>query len=271
MVFTYELPSELRDAPLSIFGCEDNLCNGEFESKTCIRERPLRQLASFSIQRMITPLYRELIKLYNVNQDNFGTWSWGAYFRVNDSGFHWLVTLCLTSTSNHTHYNTFVHHIHIIMFTAILSLCLATIGLTGVHGLALDRPGLFSSRSGPELLMRFPSALEWNRSLTRRSPFAYSFYNTTSITVPEYNSKLKRTPTPTNDAPNDTPTPAPTGDPSDLTTVHISDEQDFALLLPKTPNGSFFAVHVQIQTISSTVYFLQTCRCFLAFSPIYVS
>ena len=33
------------------------------------------------------------------------------------------------------------------------------------------------------------------------------------------------------------PTPAPTGVASTLTTVHISDENDFALLLPRTPNG----------------------------------
>lgn len=34
---------------------------------------------------------------------------------------------------------------------------------------------------------------------------------------------------------NDSPTPAPTGDPSPDTTVHISDEKNFALVAPKNP------------------------------------
>lgn len=36
---------------------------------------------------------------------------------------------------------------------------------------------------------------------------------------------------------NLSPTPEPTGDPTLLTTVHISNEADFALLLPKRPGG----------------------------------
>lgn len=35
------------------------------------------------------------------------------------------------------------------------------------------------------------------------------------------------------------PTPQPTGEPSDLTTVFISDEKEFALLLPARPGGTF--------------------------------
>lgn len=128
------------------------------------------------------------------------------------------------------------------MFPAIIYLSLATLGLTGVHGLALDRLPSASARSGPDLLIRFPFALERNHSLARHSPFVHSDYNATFTISSDHNSKFKRSPTPTDNAPNDAPTPAPTGDPSNLTTVHISDEQDFALLLPKTPNGSFFVL-----------------------------
>jgi hypothetical protein len=148
------------------------------------------------------------------------------------------------------------------MFPAILSICLAisTAGITSVHALALDRlPSSFSIRSGPDLLIRFPFTLERNQSLTRRTPFPYSFHNATSTTFPQHNSKLKRTPTPTDDAPNDTPTPAPTGDPSNLTTVHISDEQDFALLLPKTPNGSFLPRNLFLVSLSSCPFELANC------------
>lgn len=47
---------------------------------------------------------------------------------------------------------------------------------------------------------------------------------------------------------NDSPTPAPTGDPSPNTTVHISDEKNFALIAPKNPQGVSCLLHYQPHT-----------------------
>ena len=53
-------------------------------------------------------------------------------------------------------------------------------------------------------------------------------------------ANLKHNPSPSMDDVLDSlPTPAPTGSNSPLTTVHITDESDFALLLPKKPHGKF--------------------------------
>jgi len=50
------------------------------------------------------------------------------------------------------------------------------------------------------------------------------------------NAAVKRIPTPATPA-NSRATPAPTGDPSPLTTVHITDEKNFSLLAPKNSHG----------------------------------
>lgn len=53
-------------------------------------------------------------------------------------------------------------------------------------------------------------------------------------------ANFKRNPSPSvDDALDSSPTPAPTGSRSPLTTVHITDESDFALLLPKTSHGKY--------------------------------
>ncbi|TFY65825.1 hypothetical protein EVG20_g5267 [Dentipellis fragilis] len=50
-------------------------------------------------------------------------------------------------------------------------------------------------------------------------------------------------------APQDTrPTPAPTGDPSPSTTVHIENENDFALIMPGNPGGKHGAAHTSLAT-----------------------
>ena len=114
-------------------------------------------------------------------------------------------------------------------------------GLVSVHGLALDRRIPSLSSSGPDLFIRFPITPAQNQSHTRRAPYAYPLYNST-WTHHEPHSNLKRSPTRTDSGLKDTPTPAPTGDPDVLTTVHINDEQGFALLLPKTPHGEFIVL-----------------------------
>lgn len=57
-------------------------------------------------------------------------------------------------------------------------------------------------------------------------------------------ANFKRNPSPSvDDALDSSSTPAPTGSQSSLTTVHITDESDFALLLPKKPRGTFDIPH----------------------------
>lgn len=103
-----------------------------------------------------------------------------------------------------------------------------------VHAIALDRRAI----SDPDLLIRYPWPVNWNqthpnpdpnRVLLHRSPLINAFKprNTTNL-------NHKRTPTPSSDPSNIAPTPAPTAPGSDLTTVHITSQSDFALLLPKT-------------------------------------
>jgi hypothetical protein len=64
-------------------------------------------------------------------------------------------------------------------------------------------------------------------------------------------ANFKRVPTPSADGAQSTdPTPAPTGKRSDLTTVHISDESDFALLLPKKAGGELNFPTVLLRFVS---------------------
>ena len=121
----------------------------------------------------------------------------------------------------------------------------SVLGFSSVYGLALDRLPKFPvnhSFSSPDLLVRtvFPPApntiLYYSRSsnalpLHKSSPITKSKHDSANI-------NSRRSPTTTvDDASDPAPTPAPTGDPNPLTTVHVTDESDFALLLPNRPHG----------------------------------
>lgn len=63
-------------------------------------------------------------------------------------------------------------------------------------------------------------------------------------------SQHKRSPTPSEDALEGAATPAPTAPGSSLTTVHITSEKDFALLLPSKDGGTFASQRLEPCTIS---------------------
>ncbi|KIM84484.1 hypothetical protein PILCRDRAFT_818055 [Piloderma croceum F 1598] len=126
----------------------------------------------------------------------------------------------------------------LLSFTVLLfvSLCISF-----VNGVVLDRKlESPANASHTNLFRNAPITPPTNTTLSHpsRSLTAVAPHNLPPIanSKPIY-ANFKRDPSPSvDDALDSSPTPAPTGSRSPLTTVHITDESDFALLLPKTPH-----------------------------------
>jgi hypothetical protein len=131
------------------------------------------------------------------------------------------------------------------MLVSLISASVISLGLSSVYGVALDRTSespTNDSHSGTDSLVSVPFTPPPNTTLSHasRSHTALTPDNLPPIANPKPGyANFKRTPTPSSDdALDSAPTPAPTGDRSPSTTVHITDEGDFALLLPKAPHGT---------------------------------
>ena len=141
-----------------------------------------------------------------------------------------------------------------------LALLLATFAH---HGVAL--PGIRNHWSDPYSLRPNPLYPYYARSPTARSPGNISTYdsrfrkdsNVSPSRTRRFTNKTKKfraaallrlqprlyASTPSEQYLDTRPTPEPTGAPSLQTTVHITNDKDFALLLPKTPGGMFESVY----------------------------
>lgn len=131
------------------------------------------------------------------------------------------------------------------------------------HGVAL--PGIRDHWSDPYSLRPNPLYPYSARSPTARPPINISTYDSrfwkdSSHDVPpsrtrRFTTKTKKfraaalrlqarqdASTPSGQYLDTRPTPDPTGVPSLQTTVHITNDKDFALLLPKTPGGMFLSL-----------------------------
>jgi hypothetical protein len=130
------------------------------------------------------------------------------------------------------------------MLISFTILSFISLYLSFVNGMAfhrkLESP---ANDSRTDLFRNTPITLPTNTTLSHasRSLTALAPRNLPPIanSKPIY-ANFKRNPSPSaDDALDSSPTPAPTGSDSPLTTVHITDESDFALLLPKKPHGAF--------------------------------